>query len=240
MLTVEYSLLDIRPGERVLDVGCGQGRHASQACKEAACTVYALDIDRQNAARTHSLLCLIEDASQARARWLVLQADTLHLPFPGDYFDKIICCEVLEHLTDDSRALQELRRVLKPGGTLAVSVPTFLSEAIYWRISPAYHHRPGGHVRKYRARQLTSLLRRHGLRVFAVRRRHALHFFYWLLRCLAGIDREQAWLPRLYHRFLVWDIEHGWRPVRLLERLLDPVLGKSVVMYARKVEATGA
>ncbi|MEE9284340.1 MAG: SAM-dependent methyltransferase, partial [Dehalococcoidia bacterium] len=95
---------------------------------------------------------------------------------------------------------------------------------------------PGGHVRKYRARELVALLQRHGLRVYATRRMHALHAPYWLLRCLFGVTRDDARIPALYHRFLVWDIEKKTRPVRLLDRLLNPIIAKSAVFYAHKAQ----
>ena len=234
MLTVDYDLLGIRAGESFLDVGCGEGRHASQACKEDGCTICAVDIDPSCVARTGYLLHLMDEEGESRSDHLVLRGSALRLPFRDTHFDRVVCAEVLEHVPDDGQALRELARVLKDDGTLAISVPTYLSEAVYWRISPDYRHQPGGHIRKYRFRDLVSLLRRHNLHVVATRRKHALHFFYWLLRCLHGINREGGRVPALYHRFLVWDIVHRTRPVRLLEGVLNPLLAKSVVIYARK------
>lgn len=235
MLTVDYDLLAIREGERVLDVGCGEGRHTSQACKETRCTVCALDIDQTSVAKTNYVLHLMDQEQQSRANWMVLRGDALRLPFKDTHFDKVICAEVLEHVPDDQQTVRELTRVLKDGGTLAISVPTYFSEAIYWKLSPAYRHQPGGHVRKYRFPELISLLRQNDLRVFATRRKHALHFGYWLLRCLFGINQKEARVPALYYRFLVWDIMTKTRPVRLIENLLNPLVAKSVVLYARKV-----
>jgi SAM-dependent methyltransferase len=234
MLTIDYELLQLKEGERVLDVGCGEGRHASQACKETECTVCALDIDPENVARTNYLLYLMEQAGESRANWHVFRGDALRLPFKDTYFDKVVCSEVLEHVHDDRQAIQELIRVLKNDGTLAVSVPTYFSEAIYWKISQEYHNQPGGHVRKYRFREIVTLLQENGLHVFTTRRKHSLHFFYWLLRCLFGINRNNARIPALYHRFLVWDIMTGNKPIRLLESMLNPLTAKSVVLYARK------
>jgi len=234
MFTVDFDLLAIRPGQRVLDVGCGEGRHACRAYEEGSCTVCALDLDPASVARTSYLLHLKEEEGQNRAGYLALRGDALRLPFRDTHFDRVICSEVLEHVADDAQAIEELTRVLKDDGTLAISVPTYFSETVYWGISRDYHNQPGGHVRKYRLRQLVSLLRQQGLSVFAVRRKHGLHFFYWLLKCIFGIDRQRARLPALYHRFLVWDIMTGSRPVRLLESALNPFFAKSVVLYAHK------
>jgi ubiquinone/menaquinone biosynthesis C-methylase UbiE len=106
------------------------------------------------------------------------------MPFKDGTFDKIICSEVLEHVVDDEEGVRELVRVLKDGGVLAVSVPAFLPESIYWKLSEDYHTNPGGHIRIYRQKEVVSLLRRHDLAVYAIRHKHAFHTVYWLLRCL--------------------------------------------------------
>lgn len=236
MLTVDYDILGLKQGDRILDVGCGDGRHSARACQQPGCAVYALDLDRENALRTSYLLHLMVDSGESSGNYVVLRGDALKLPFRDGRFDKVICTEVLEHVSDDHQAIGELTRVLKDNGTLAVSVPTFLSESIYWRLSSRYHNTPGGHVRKYRKKQLVRLLNRQALRVYTTRRKHGLHFVYWLLRCLFGIDRETALLPSLYYRFLVWDLMKQTRPIRLLERALNPFLAKSLVVYAHKGE----
>ena len=234
MLTIDYDLLGIKDGERVLDVGCGEGRHSCRACEQTDCTVCALDIDKANLAKTSYLLRLLDEEGKSRGKWVSLRGDATKLPFKDAYFDKVICSEVLEHLPAHQQAIRELKRVLKDDGTLAVSVPSYFSETIYWKLSRKYHHQPGGHIRKYRSGELIALLREHELSVYAIRHKHALHFFYWLLRCLFGINREKALIPSLYHRFLVWDIKTKSKPVRLLEDLLNPFIAKSVVLYAHK------
>lgn len=234
MVTIDYDILGIKNGEYVLDVGCGEGRHSFRACEQNNCTVCALDIDQANLAKTNYLFRLIDNEGKSRCRWLSLRGDVTRLPLRDAHFDRVICSEVLEHIPNDHQAVWELKRVLKDDGRLAVSVPTYFSEAIYWKISPQYSHQPGGHVRKYRAHQITALLQEHGFHVYATRHKHALHTIYWLLRCIFGINRENALIPSLYHRFLVWDIKTKTRPIRLLEDLLNPFMAKSIVLYAHK------
>ena len=72
------------------------------------------------------------------------------------------------------------------------------------------------------------------LDIFAVRRKHALHSFYWISRCLFGSDNEKAFFPSMYHKFLVWDLKTNTRPIKMLDDALNNVFGKSVVFYARK------
>ena len=239
MLTINYNILGIHDGDVVLDVGCGEGRHSIKAYQSAQCTVCALDIEQKNAVRTKFFLSLLDDEGKNHGKWLSLRGNAMWMPFPDASFDKVICSEVLEHITDDRQAIHEFRRILKSDGILAVSVPSYYSETIYWTLSRQYHNQPGGHIRKYRLKQLRLILKDSGFDVFNIHHEHALHVPYWFLRCLFGINREQAFIPSLYHKFLVWDIETGAKPVRFLENALNPAFGKSVVLYARKNMKTG-
>jgi hypothetical protein len=68
---------------------------------------------------------------------------------------------------------------------------------------------------------------------------HALHSPYWWLKCAVGVRRDDHPLARAYHRLLVWDIMSRPAATRLTERALNPILGKSLVMYAAKPLAPG-
>ena len=85
------------------------------------------------------------------------------LPFPDASFDRVIASEVLEHIPDDEAAMAELARVLRPGGSMAVTVPRCGPEFVNWALSDEYHDVPGGHVRIYRRSQLVGRLERTGL-----------------------------------------------------------------------------
>ena len=106
------------------------------------------------------------DAGEVRAddEAGVVQGDALRLPFADATFDRVIASEVLEHIPEDDSAMAELSRVLRPGGTMAVTVPRFGPEAVNWALSDEYHDVPGGHVRIYRRSTLVERLRRAGLR----------------------------------------------------------------------------
>ena len=123
------------------------------------------------------------------------------------------------------------------GGTVAVTVPRWLPEQICWALSDEYHANEGGHVRIYRSQELGDRLSRHGLRPSVSHHAHALHAPYWWLKCASGVRDEEAPLPKLYHRMLVWQLEKKPRALEVLERTLNPVLGKSLVVYAEKNDA---
>jgi len=234
MLTIDYSLLGIKDGERVLDIGCGPGRHSWEACRQACCLVYALDIEGGELARAKGMLQEMDNQGESRGQWILVQGSTMNLPFKEASFDKIICSEVLEHVPDDQQSIREMARVLKDDGVIAISVPNYLPEAICWKISREYHDCPGGHVRIYKTGELLAPLRQNSLHVYATRRKHALHSIYWICRCLFGVNNEKALIPSLYHKFLVWDIKTKSQPVRWLENFLNNFFPKSMVFYAGK------
>lgn len=104
-------------GSRVLEVGCGVGAqtvHLVEASPEA--DFVAVDVDEASLAEARARV--LAQTPTARVRWL--RADLFRLPFPEESFDHIFVCFVLEHLTDPQRALEALRRLLRPGGTLTV------------------------------------------------------------------------------------------------------------------------
>jgi SAM-dependent methyltransferase len=164
-----------------------------------------------------------------------INGDGTRLPFPDATFDRIICSEVLEHIPDDEAALRELHRVLKPGGILAATVPTWMPEKVCWALSEEYHAPfvEGGHVRIFGEPELRRKMREAGLKPGTSHHAHALHSPYWWLKCAVGPTNDTHPLVRAYHQLLVWDIAKAPKLTRWTERALNPVLGKSLVVYAR-------
>lgn len=235
MLTVDLERLGLRPGDRVLDLGCGSGRHAFELYKRGA-HVVALDRDDTELKDVARTLVAIDEADEAPegAAAAPLHGDALELPFPDSRFDRVVASEVLEHVHDDRAAMRELARVLKPGGVLAVTVPRMLPELVCWALSSAYHEAEGGHVRIYRRSELLERLRAAGLLPCGHHHAHGLHAPYWWLKCAVGVENERALAVRLYHRILVWDIERRPVTTRLAEAVLTPAIGKSLVVYLTK------
>lgn len=234
MLTVDFRRFPVRPGERLLDLGSGNGRHSYEAFRRGA-RVVAADHDLDSLAALAGMCRAMRSAGEAApgASIDTVCADARRLPFADGAFDRIIAAEVLEHVPEDQSAIAELARVLRPGGLLAVTVPRYFPERVCWALSREYHDVPGGHVRIYRRRLLARRLAGAGLSRYASHHAHALHSPYWWLKCAVGVDRDHP-LPAAYHRLLVWDIVARPRITRIAEAALNPVLGKSVVFYLRR------
>ena len=236
MLTVDYARLGVSPDDRVLDLGCGFGRHAYQAARLGA-QVVAFDFgadEVRNVQDTFGAMAVAGELDPVESRVGAVQGDALALPFADDAFDRVIASEILEHIPDDTRAMAELARVLRPGGTMAITVPRAGPEFINWSLSDAYHNVPGGHIRIYRQSQLVERLEGTGMRATGHHHAHGLHAPYWWLKCLVGTTNDTNPAVAAYHRLLVWDIEKAPRVTRVTERVLNPLMGKSLVVYLMK------
>lgn len=237
MLTVDFERLGLRPGDLVLDMGAGGGRHAFEVARRGA-RIVALDYSLADLKDVVGLFGAMRASGEIGADQLAssVNGDGTMLPFADNTFDHIICSEVMEHIPDDHAAARELTRVLKPGGTLAVTVPTWLPEQVCWALSDEYHAPfvEGGHVRIFTEASLRRRLRDVGLKPGDAHHAHALHTPYWWLKCAVGPTNDENPLVQAYLKLLVWDITSAPKLTRWTEKVLNPVLGKSLVLYARK------
>lgn len=162
------------PGERILDCGCGMGFYLKVLSVIEKAHYFGLDGDAR-------ALRFAQQALDGRGADLV-RGDVLHLPYADASFDKVLLTEVLEHLTDDRQGLAELRRVLRRGGTLALTVPhrrySFWYDPIN-RVAEGVFGKPirtgpfagiwANHQRLYLPDELCALLRQAGFEVVECR-----------------------------------------------------------------------
>ncbi|HQI81601.1 MAG TPA: class I SAM-dependent methyltransferase [Deltaproteobacteria bacterium] len=240
MLTVDFRKLDLRPGMKVLDAGCGGGRHLSEAFRAQGVSVVGIDLNRDDALKAHNTTKIMRHHGEdGGGGALVMVSDVTRLPFADASFDIVICSEVLEHIPDHRQAASEIVRVLKPGRSLVVSVPRYLPERICWALSEAYHNEEGGHIRIYRKKELIAMLEAAGTRCVDTGWAHSLHSPYWWIKCMVGHKNDDALPVKLYHKFLVWDIMRKPLLTRTLDRMLNPLIAKSVVLYLKKGDHYG-
>jgi SAM-dependent methyltransferase len=235
MVTVDFGRLELASGARVLDIGCGSGRHTAAAYRLPRARVVGADVACKDLAAARERLQLHDRlGAHGGGTWHLCAADGLRLPFADGCFDLVVCAEVLEHVHAHGGVLIEMARVLRPEGDLVVSVPRHGPERLCWALSADYAAVEGGHVRIYRKAELLARLAGAGLKPRAAHYAHSLHTPYWWLKCLAGPRRTDVPLVSLYQRFLVWDLMKKPRLTRVIEHILNPILGKSLVVYARK------
>ncbi len=238
MLTVDYDRLGLRTGERLLDMGAGGGRHAFECLRRGA-HVTAFDLDAAELKDALAVMGGMMEAGEmvAGTHPGACNGSALDLPFADASFERIIASEVLEHIGDDRRAISELARVLKPGGTMAVTVPRWFPELVNWALDDEYHAPAavGGHVRIYRESALRSRLEGAGLEVVDRHHAHGLHAPYWWLKCALGVNTSADHRAvKAYHGLLVREMTDHPLSLQIAERVLQPVIGKSLILYAVK------
>jgi len=230
MQTVDFKKMGLVKGDRILDLGCGEGRHTITAYIHDEVQAVGVDLSLNDitTAQERTQQFKVEDTARSIG---YAQTNGLRLPFADNSFDKVVCSEVLEHIPNYYGVLQEIKRVLKPEGVLAVSVPRAWPERICWWLSEPYHRVDGGHIRIFHKYSLQKEIEALGMQHFDGHGAHALHVPYWWLRCLFDKNPDANPLVKWYHKLLVWDLMKRPKLTQMLDRILNPVMGKSVVMY---------
>ena len=114
-LTVDYVLRVVKPDARVLDLGCGAAPVLSELRRHGVdCVGIEYSLDMLGYARARLQAMSLDDAN-------LLQGDCRRTPFPATSFDVVVCLGVISYVEDKESVLQEIRRILKPGGTLIIS-----------------------------------------------------------------------------------------------------------------------
>jgi ubiquinone/menaquinone biosynthesis C-methylase UbiE len=189
-LSVEHDRLG-----KVLDVGCGTGALLDQL---QSCSEELWGVDLSSEALKYCSL---------RGHKNLILADANNTPFPSAYFDVITAIGVIEHLDDDDAFLNEMRRLLKPNGTLIMLTSSF---PYLWSM----HDTANGHKRRYYLRQLNRRINEIGFKT--VQFSH-LNFFLFpiiaiilvLHRWIYGLESDNANRimpnpPRTVNAILIW------------------------------------
>jgi SAM-dependent methyltransferase len=234
MQTIRFNKLNLSESSSVLDMGCGEGRHTIGLFVDQQINAFGFDLSFDDLKIARSRLDDFPTQKNEQSVCVFGVSDINDMPFRDGSYDSVICSEVLEHVPSPEESVKELIRVLKPGGVLALSVPRFLPEWICWQLSEGYQQMPGGHVRIFKHKTLKQLATNEGMSYQGFHWAHGLHSPYWWLQCLFWNNRDNSYLIKLYHKFLVWDLMKKPIFTRILEFILQPLIGKSLVMYFKK------
>jgi ubiquinone/menaquinone biosynthesis C-methylase UbiE len=230
MLTFDFNRININPEGTMLDLGCGEGRHifgVMEKFPDLKCI--GLDPHIESLDKAFEGLKFLESISNTKTNFL--SGSAYSLPFSDDSFDLVVCSEVLEHLHDYKDAIKEINRVLKPGGQFLVSVPAEFPEKICWLLSEDYQNQPGGHLRIFKKNELIKEIAEHNFSFESSQRFHSIHSAYWWLRCLFWKSQESNIVIKGYKKILERHILKKPFFLDLIDRIFNPILGKSIAFY---------
>lgn len=230
MLTFDFNRININPVGTMLDLGCGEGRHifgVMEKFPDLKCI--GLDPHIESLDKASEGLKFLESISNTKTNFL--SGSAYSLPFSDDSFDLVVCSEVLEHLHDYKDAIKEINRVLKPGGQFLASVPAEFPEKICWLLSEAYQNQPGGHLRIFKKNELIKEIAEHNFTFESSQRFHSIHSAYWWLRCLFWKSQESNIIIKGYKKILERHILKKPFFLDSLDKIFNPILGKSIAFY---------
>lgn len=111
-----FEWLDPQDDHVILDCACGRGFYLNMFRYVGNARLVGLELEWPIIAKARHNVGHLEGVT-------LVQGNIYRLPFPDDYFDSVILSEILEHVDDDLAGLREVRRILKPGGVVAITVP---------------------------------------------------------------------------------------------------------------------
>ena len=234
MLTFNFKKYTLNCNGSMLDVGCGEGRHIFGVMQEyPMMKCVGLDMDDDSLKKAEEGYSYFESISEVGAEFI--KGSAYSLPFPDNTFDLIVCSEVLEHLHEYNDAVIEINRVLKSGGKFFASVPAFWPEKICWYLSKEYQNQPGGHLRIFDQKKLIHEIESRGFIFLSSEKFHSIHSPYWWLRCFFWKSQEKNLLVKVYKKILERHILKKPRIIDNIDKLMNPIMGKSFSMYFKKI-----
>lgn len=164
-----FSLIEAKPGEAILDVGCGTGTYTIELARRG---LKAGGIDSSE----EMLAWAKEKARRKDLETTFQRADAMNLPFPESSFEVVISTGLLCFLVEPEKALIEMHRVLKPGGRLIIGTLNRWSPwALFRRIKGMFKETIYNQARFISPTELEGLIRRAG---FEVRETRTCLFFF--------------------------------------------------------------
>jgi 2-polyprenyl-3-methyl-5-hydroxy-6-metoxy-1,4-benzoquinol methylase len=219
--------ITINAGDRVVDLGCGDGG-ASLFCLRQNAEVTAVDFNKDK------LNELQEKAKKIDKEIKTIVADAHELPLEDTVANRIICTEVLEHLTNPQAALNELYRIGEPDCLYFLSVPHIDSENAQKKLVPSHYFERPNHIHIFSEEEFTLMVESSGLEVIS----HSKNGFYSSVMMMIFWSVNQQFSPPWHPALEKW--AEAWKAVMDLDKggeikaQLDPLLPKSQYIVARK------
>lgn len=160
---------------KILDLGCGVGDRSKYFSRFGK--VVGVDISSEN----------IEEAKKKYPEIDFRTMNAENLSFEKDFFDRIYAFDVLEHVSDLEKTLDEIKKVLKRGGKLQVDIPHWRSEKILLKLKPNYFGQIG-HKRIFILGELSAKLKERGFKILKVKRKKFYQNIFWIIEFWRGKD----------------------------------------------------
>lgn len=200
-------------GGEILEIGCGIGNFTNILSSYG--TVWAIDINKKYISQTSKRI-------HGKNRVGIGDVEKGQYFFKSKLFDTIICLNVLEHIKDDSRALENIFNLMKVGGKLILLVPAH--PFLYGAIDSAV-----GHYRRYEKDKLLALMEKHNFKVIKSKKMNFLGGVgWWVTGRLLGkkyVEKSKVGIFNLLAPFFLF-----------FESILEPPLGTSILVIAKKVK----
>ncbi len=175
-IEIIMEMFDNHPKGRILDVGCGDGLISSMLAKKTKAKAYGVDISKNS----------IETAKMKGVEAKVVNIDKEGIPFPREYFDGVLCGDIIEHIYDTEGLIENVWKILKPKGYVVIStpniaswynrfflmmglMPTWIESSSKTFTGNPFIKEGVGHIHAFTKRSLTELLRLKGFQIIKVK-----------------------------------------------------------------------
>lgn len=219
----------VAPEDVVVDVGCGDGG-AAAFCARVGARVILADVD---AAHLGDAVRRLKDNGAGDIEAHLTDANPL--PLVNASVTRVICMEVLEHVPDPAKLMEELVRIGQPGALYLLTVPAEVQERIQETLAPPQYFQPPNHVRIFKPQAFEALVRASGLQI----EQQFDYGFYWAVwwtffwQCSTPLELANQH-PLLASWARTWALAVDGRDGLVIQRLMNGLMPKNQVIVARK------
>lgn len=228
---IKIGLLNIKKGERVLDLGCSFGEQAMMIAR-LGYKVVGVDLSKKRIGFLNRL------SKKEKLDCNGIAGDIKKLPFKKNFFDCVVATEVLEHIPDPQKAIDEAFRVLKPGGKACVSVPTGISETVFRKMHPDWE-KNSGHINVFGKKDISEMLENAGFKILRIENQNFEWSVFWLIHGFlkskfddTGTPSENLMVSKFQHK--LWRLLENLRIWNILLGMGNKIFPKSIYLYLIK------